>query len=202
MVSQDVTEFGQAALVLDGEFRQFEALVRELEHLGVDSDKGLKRGLVLVAEINSCRGRLESGMKGLGAALESVRQRNEAAEKVVAEKSADVQERQLKSEQLFLRLKMLGDLVNEMNDGVVKFRDQAAAAEAGNAPADLPERFAQFDSQLGRLVDEARKLVDDAHDANMKFLEQNADSLRQSLASARNKLGLLLERHVKAPTLH
>lgn len=189
-----LSEFGQAAVTLDAALVEFEKLVGEFDRLVVESDKGLERGLTLLDEIQACRNRLEAGMQALSQTLTEARNRNERAEKIVAEKGVLLEGRRREAEQMFARFKTLGDAVVQINASLIHLKDQAAAGMSEEDKALLVTRFPEVGSQLEILIGEAKKLVEEARAAGLKGLERNADSLRQSLASAHNRIHLLVTR--------
>jgi len=192
-----LSEFGQAAVTLDSALVEFEKLVGEFDRLVLQSDKGLERGLTLLDEISACRNRLEAGMQLLSQTLTQARTRNEQAEKIVAEKGMLLEGRRREAEQMFARFKTLGDAVVQINTSLIHLKDQAAAGMSDDDKAMLVNRFPEVGAQLEILIEQAKKLVEEAREAGLKTLERNADSLRQSLASAHNRIHLLVTRQAE-----
>jgi hypothetical protein len=58
----------------------------------------------------------------------------------------------------------------------------------------LTAHIPELDQKLGLLIEEARKLQEDARAANMRTTERNADSMSQTLQSARRKLSVFVEK--------
>lgn len=194
--------FGQAALALDGDFVLFERLSTELESLSLNSEKGLERARALLLQFGECGTRIGDGMQVLSTELMAAQQRTEKAAQLVSQKALEVQQRQGETEGLLTRFKTLGDMVKQVTTlvGQLKQPDADITPEQQQV---LATRLPEINGQLGILVDEAKKLMDDAHKANLKTLESNADSLRQSLAATRHRLNQFVERHVAAaPAIH
>lgn len=191
---KDLSAFGEAALALDAEFAEFERLAREIERLSIGSDKGLERGRTLLVEIDSCNERMALGMQGLSRTLDEARQRSEDAAKLVCERALEIQTRHREAEAMMERFKALGEMVKQINVAVTSLKNQNSADVTDEDRAVIESRMPDFNTQMGILVEEARKLMEDAREANMKDLERNADSLRQSLQSARHKLNLIADR--------
>jgi hypothetical protein len=57
--------------------------------------------------------------------------------------------------------------------------------------ASLSMKLSEFELQLGPLIDEAQNIRTAARLSKMKTLEQNADSLTETLKSIRQKIGAL-----------
>lgn len=199
---ESLSDFGKAAITLDTELVLFEKLVGELNFVEVNSDKGLERGVFLLKEIHSCRERMEAGMRGLAQALDAARTRNESAEKAIVDRAQSIQSRQQEADSLFTRFKALGNMVQQINTSVASLRERTGDEMTDEAQSELASHFPEIETQLGVLVGEAKKLREEALSANMKFLERNADSLRQSLEAARNRLKLLAKPPTQPPQFH
>jgi outer membrane PBP1 activator LpoA protein len=189
-----LSPFGQAATQLDAAFVDFERLARELEQLEIASDKGFDRARGLLSEVDGCRQLLESSMQAMAAELDAARGRSEKAAQAILGRALEVQDRQRDTEALLQRFQQLGGMVKQITESVRELNVQPPGQLSPEEQAQLDERLPQFNEQMGTLVDAARKLMDDARAANMKALERNADSLRQSLQAARHRLNILVER--------
>jgi hypothetical protein len=195
--------FAQAALDLDRDFTQFERLAREIERLSVNSDRGLERAGIMMGEIDAVRKRLETGMVALAKTLDDARERTEKAALTVSNRAQEIRERQLEAENMLTRYKTLGEMVKQITTALTQLRKPGAGEMTPEDQATLAKRLPEFNAQMDVVVNEARKLMDDAHQANMKTLERNADSLRQSLQAARNRFNIFVEKSAggSSPTL-
>ena len=189
--TRSTSRFSEAALELDRCLIRFEDLVREMEHLAIQSDKGMDGALTLLAEIAECRTQMESGMRALSRTLEEARVRNEKAEELLSVYSVQVEERQRQSEQMFARFRALGNMATEVDEVVKQLREKFNEELLDEARSILTDSILNLEAQLGVLTDEAKTLVEDARAANLQFLERNADAMRKSLAAARNRIKLL-----------
>lgn len=187
------TAFGQAALLLDEEFARFERLAREIERLSFNSDKGLERARTLMKEIDACRERMEASMHALSRGLDESRASNEAAVQLVAERAMALRERERETEQMVLRFKTLAEMVKKVSAAVAQLKRPSAGEMSPEDQKILTTRLPEINASIDVLIEEARKLMEDAHARNLKEIERNADSLRQSLQSARRKLNLLVD---------
>jgi chromosome segregation ATPase len=179
---------------LDAAFVEFERLARELEQLDIASDTGFDRARSLLSEVDGCRQKLESSMQAMAAELDAARGHSEKAAQAILGRALQVQDRQRDSEALLQRFQQLGGMVKQISDSVRELNVQPPGKMSPKEQAELDERLPQFDEQMSALVDAARKLMDDARAANLKTLERNADTLRQSLQAARHRLNILVER--------
>jgi hypothetical protein len=197
-----LSPFGLAAVALDGEFVEFERLVRELERVTIESDKGLERAHDLLVEVTACRERMSAGMQAMAAALDTARRANEASEQSLASRATAVHERRTVAESMLARFKALGEMVRQVTGAVAQLRPPSEGALSDDDQTLMASRLPEFNQKLNILVGEAQKLMQDAHGANFKSLEQNADSLRQSLQSACNKFNLFVEKHGRPSVVH
>lgn len=199
---EGLSEFGQAALTLDGEFTKFDRLAQEIERLAVTSDKGLARAETLLVEIDACRSRLGAGMQSFARILEAARERCDKAAQVVADRAVEVQARQKEVESLLFKFQALGEMVREITVSLTDLRGASEEVETDADRASLATRLSNYQEKIESLVEQAKKLVGDAHKANMSALERNADGLRQSLQATHNRLNLFVNKHVPEPTKH
>ncbi len=185
--------FVAAALALDAEFEALERLATALERAPVENEKGLERARRLLGEVEACRERLGARLQAFARALDEARARSEQANERVAARTAAVSERLGEGERLAKRLEALGNAVGQLEQLLAGLRRPDGGAlgeeERGQLAAQLPE----VDAQLGVLVDEARRLMDDAHAARLWTLQRGADTLRQSLQGARHRLAQIAQ---------
>lgn len=186
--AKEISDFGQAALALDREFLQIERFARELERLSKPSDKGMERAQTLLAEVEASRERLASQMQIFVKALELARQRNEAAQMIIAERAAMVHERQREGEKLLERFRSLAAMVGQITAANAQFQNVKTSELSPENREALLSHLPQLGEQLGVLIDEATQLMHDSRLAHAKVLEKNADSLRQRLQSLRQRL--------------
>lgn len=194
-VPKSQSEFARIALALDADFAAFERLARELDLLALKSDKGIERAETLLIQADKASQAIGKGMVDLGAALELSRSRTERAAQVISEKAEAVRERQEEVTTLVDRFRSLGGMVKSLTEAIPELKKPNGGELTQEESEILANSLPAFNEQVERLVDEARKLMDDAHAANLKILERNADSLRQSLQGAHHRLELFVKRH-------
>src|SRR4051812_9858905 len=110
----DLTPFGQFALSLDSDFREFERLKSQLEKTELDSDFGLERAKQLLTKFSECGMRITEGIQGFAKALEDARHCAETAAIAVSARALVVQERQEACDRLAGRFQTLGEKVRKM----------------------------------------------------------------------------------------
>ena len=185
--TKNLSPFGQSALTLDNDFAELDRLSGQIERLSIESDSGMERAKELLVKFGECGQRISTGVQSLAKSLEETRSRAETAAQSVASRAALIQERHHENERMLDRFRSLGDKVREVSTALAALKAPAkGVTEEGKAL--IAKQLPEFNAQLETLTAEAQKLKDDAREANMKTLERNADSLYQTLQSARRKL--------------
>jgi chromosome segregation ATPase len=191
-----LSSFAESALQLDSDFLELERLSGQLERLDVNSDSGLDKAREILAKFGECGNRIGSGVQKLAKELEEARVRAEKAAELVAQRANVVQERQQIQDRLSEKFHTLTEMVRKVSQLIGQLKKAEGETMSDDERTQLAQQLPGFDSQLSVLVDEAMKLKVEAQEANMKTLMKNADSLSQTLLSAKRKLGTL------SPMLH
>ncbi len=195
--------FGQAAVKLDAVLRTYDQLANELEHLEVASDKGLARGQTLLKEVDEARTRLGAEMQNFAQHLQASRERCDQVEAVIASRTDAVNDRLQLADGLFKRFQILGEMVHAITLSLASLKkSDDTEALSSEEKTEMASRLPEFNEKISILIDEAKKLVGEARDSNLKSLEQNADSMHQTLQSAQNKFNLYIEKQTGAASLH
>jgi chromosome segregation ATPase len=187
--SKNLTPFAEAALTLDSDFAELEQLSGQLDRLSLESDTGLERAKKILAQFGECGGRIGDRLQNLAKTLDEARSGAEKAAQLIADRAVRVQERQQQNDQLAERFGTLNGMVRTISTALSQLKKPEGAKLSEEERTFLSEKLPELDQQMRTLSDEAFKLKEDAQKANMKTLERNADSLAQTLSSARRKLG-------------
>lgn len=104
---------------------------------------------------------------------------------------------------LFKRFQVLGEMVQAITESLGALKKPENEELSGEEKAAMVGRFPEFNEKIAVLINEAGKLVAEAREANLKTLEQNADLMKQTHQSAKNKFNLYIEKHAQSPsTVH
>lgn len=191
---RNISEFFQSAAALDADFAELERLGGQLDRLEIDSDNGLEQAQKRLARFSECGERIGTGIMALAKALDETRARAEKLAEVVRARAVVVQERQNETQRLLMRFQSLGELAKKINATIAGLKKPVKKGElTDDEKALLSQHMPEIDSKLGMLLDEARKLREDARKVNMKALERNAETLSQALLSARRQLGTAIQ---------
>jgi hypothetical protein len=185
---KDLSPFGVAALELDADFVELERLSGQLERLSIESESGLERAQRLLVKFGECGQRIGEGVTRFSKALEEAHARAEKAAQAVAVRAVAVKERRQESDELLERFRVLGTMVGEITAFLARYRKPPGNALSAEERHSIARQIPEIDARLGTLIDEAAKLKTDAQRSRMRGLERDADSLGQTLLSARRKL--------------
>jgi hypothetical protein len=191
--NQTLSAFGQAALALDHDFTELERLAAQIERLEFESDAGFEKAQELLTRFSECGQRIGEGVQTLAQSLEKSRLGAEKAAEMVSARANLIHERHLERERMFARFRVLGESVRELSGEVAQLKRPSDLEPTNEEKALWPVKLQELEKRFAPLIEEARKLQDEAHVAKLRTIEKNADSLGQSLAAARKKLGALAE---------
>lgn len=194
----DLSAFARAALALDVRFEEFCRLADELERVSTESDTGLERARILLKDLAECRESFTPASQDMARALEDARQRTAAAAEMVEIKEQAVQNRVAHVDQMLSRYRLLGDTVRRVTTAVSELKQSPEGGLSAAERSLLASKMPEINSQMAIVVDEAKRLMDDARAANMKILERNCDSLRQSVQASIHRFSQLSS----SPTAH
>lgn len=193
--TQTHSEFAQSALNLDLEFTQFARIAEELERVSILSEKGLDKARAFLTELDACGKRIGSGMQALANALDKAREQTEKVASAVSNRAVEVNQRQEESQHMFERLRVLGDMARTITGAVVNLKKTSDENISDEDRALISAQLPEVNAQLNVFVEEARKLTEDAKLKHMVELERSAQSLRQSIQAASNRLNLFVKQN-------
>jgi uncharacterized protein YoxC len=188
---QEPTQLVQAAEGVEEELRRFEDLADLVLRTPLDSEKNLERASKALREVAESDERLVAQLQKLVAAVGGVRDRQQEHARGVNARAEELQARTQAFQGLLQRYAGLGRSAAELNAVV---QDIAARKAKATTSEDNRALAGSLDQLLERMVgvaDEAQGLATSANEADFSDIARQADSLRQQLLSARNKMSLL-----------
>lgn len=201
--TDSLSEFGMAAIALDVALQDYDRLAADLGRADVQSDKGLARAQEVLERVEASRTELANQMQSFAGRLQQARTRCDEVEAIVAEKTGQVNDRVQFADALFRRLKMLGEMVHAITQSLATLKGPGEEAVSNEEKGAMLNRLPEFNEKISVLIEEAKRLTSEARQANLKTLEQNSDTIRQTLQSAQNKFNLYIEKHTAtAGTVH
>jgi len=188
---QEPTQLEQAAEGVEEELRRFEALADTVLRTPLDSERNLERASRALREVAESDERLVAQLQKLVAAVGGVRDRQQEHARGVNARAEELQTRTQAFQALLQRYAGLGRSASELNAVV---QDIAARKQKATTPEDnraLAGSLEQLLERMGQVAEEAQGLANSATADDFNDIARQADSLRQQLLSARNKMALL-----------
>ena len=185
-----------AAEAFDAELERFAHLTEAARHGSLGSQKALERAAEALKEIADCEEQMQAQARALMAALGAAREQQEKQAALAAQRAEEVRERTAVYGELLKRFQALGAEAAELN--VMGQSLSARKPEARRAPARKRPRIRSstnglrdLSQRMGEVADHAQGLTTAARDADFEDVARQAESLRQQLLAARNKVQLL-----------
>jgi hypothetical protein len=189
-----------AAEALEDELRRLGSIAREAQRLPLDSQRNLERTREKLAELGSVDERLRPLVAALMSAVKQLVDDQQVQATALGARTAEVQRRAEAFQGLMLRYADLGRSFHELNELVQAFAGGGGATAA--APGAEPPSLETVQASIARLIDSATEVAQAARADGFEDVARQADSLRQQLLSAGNKLKLVAERHDRARAVH
>lgn len=203
---QDPTPLTSAAEAFDEALQRFSSLTQALRKRELDSRHALESAAELLKDVTRCQEELQARAQALVGALGAAREAQQAQADFVQERAREVQQRAQDYATLTSRFEEVGQHAAGLNTLAQSVAARRGIADQSLKDTELPAVLSQLDElreRMGQVADQAAALITDARAARFEELCGRADSLRQQLLAARNKVGLLRETLVKAvpPTM-
>jgi len=181
----------QSVLNLDTHFSDLERLSSRIQDLELKTDFDMNQARQLMARFSESAQAVSTEIVELATRLEEARTRAEENGRIVALKAEELQSKQDNNENKMAAFLKLTTKVAELNEELKTLRKPEGEEYSEAEKEAVNGRMARLRHQLQPLIDEANVLNDEARVSKLKILEQNADSLSQSLSAISQKLALL-----------
>ncbi len=192
------SELATAAEALDAQLRRFESLADQFRRAPLNSEKSLERASKLLNDVAEQERVLNESVSALVAAVSSARNRQQVQADVITEHAQQLQQRAEAFKALLERYGALGQSAAELNQRMQDFAAQRAQAKTEEQNAELGLSLDALHERMGQVAEEAQGVTRLAEEQDFLDVGRQAESLRQQLLSARNKLNLL--RKTSAPS--
>lgn len=185
-----------AAEAFDAELERFAHLTETAGHGNLSSQKALERAAETLKEIADCEEEMQAHARALMAALGAAREQQETQAALASQRAEEVRTRTAVYSGLLERFKGLGAEAAELNamgQNLSARKREGAAAAGAEAPRDpaLASGLRELSQRMSEVAEHAQGLITAAREADFEDVARQAESLRQQLLAARNKVQLL-----------
>lgn len=178
----------QSVVAFDHHISELERIGNKLEELELKSEFDFQMARkLLVNFVEHGKGISEEVLR-FSDLLNQARERASAVSERVNMRSSEVSGRDAEQQSKYERFRILAEKVRAINTAMATLRPPEGQTISDEDRKSLFAALMEFDAQLIPLVEEAESLRKEAHESKMKELEQNADSLAQTLTSVRKKV--------------
>jgi hypothetical protein len=188
---RDLSPLVKAAIALDEYFAELERLGGKLNSLEMKSEFDFEHAEKLMARFAECGQGVSDEVTNLAAHLNEARAKAEVIAGTVAKRAEMVRARKADQHSKFEEYRLIGEGVRELSVALADLKRPEGEKISDEDRAHINLRLSQFEDQLNPLIDRAQTLRKDAQVAKIKLLEQNADSLAQTLQAIRQRLNSL-----------
>lgn len=185
------SELVAAAEALESQLTRFESLADQLHKSPLNSEKSLERASKLLRDVAEQDQVLNASVSALVAAVTAARDRQQTQAEAVNARAEELQQRAETFKSLLERYGELGKSAAELNQRMQEFAAKRAQAQTPEQNAELIGTLDALNERMVQVADEAQSVTKLAEEQDFTDVGRQADSLRQQLLSARNKLGLL-----------
>jgi uncharacterized protein YoxC len=180
-----------AAEDLDEQLRRFESLTEQFQKAPLNSEKSLERASKLLRDVAEQDRVLNESVSALVAAVSGARDRQQKNAEAVNEHAQYLEKRAETFKTLLERYGALGQSAAELNQRMQDFAAKRAEPQTAEKNVEVVASLEGLSERMGQVADEAQAVVKLAEEQDFADIGRQADSLRQQILSARNKLGLL-----------
>ena len=172
------SELAEAALALDHELRRFEDLAAQAGNLKLNTEKNLERATEALSRAAESQDRINTQVQKLVKAIGDARQTQESDAAVLMARAQEIAGRRKQFAEVLQRMGALGQMAKEVQE----------LLKAG--PGNLDE----VQQRMQKVADDAAEIGQAAQSQEMEDLARQADTLRQQVLSAKNKVALLAKK--------
>jgi chromosome segregation ATPase len=199
-------DLSDAALALQRELARFEELAASARRLPLDTRRGIERAARATTEATEGQDRVSASLGALVAAINAARERHAANAAALQARGEEIRDRADELGALHERYGALGEEGKAINQLVLEAAALQREATTPAAVRELVVTLEGIEERMSKLASVARDLARAATAATMSDIAEQSDALKQQIAAARNKLGLLrkglVEKLSDPTTLH
>ena len=189
--TENHTPLLEAAEAFDTELARFAHLTDSSRKGKLDSQRSLQRAAEALKEVADCEELLQQHAQRLMSALASARDAQQTQAELVRERATEIQTRTEVYADLMRRFQALGQDAVDLNALGQQLAGKTRTPAEMAADDGLAAGLDDLQQRMGGVSERAQALAASAHEADFEDVSRQADSLRQQILSARNKISLL-----------
>jgi hypothetical protein len=180
-----------AVLALNEYFSEIERVGTKINTMDLKSEFDFEQARRLMARFAECGEGVSSEVVKLSGYLNDARIKSDTLAQGVWARAEEINSRDTVQKDKMEEFRLLGEKVRALSTDLQQLRRPEGEVLTDEDRATIAGTLTEFDARLEPLIDQATRLRKEAHLARMRTLEQNADSLTQTLQSIRSKLAAL-----------
>lgn len=190
------TEFLRAAHAVDDELEHFQRAVEAVQRGPLNSAKGLERAAQSLTQVTEAEQRLGAAMQALSGALNQAHALQQEQAQQAVERAKIIAVRTAEFQKLMEGYRALGTAATALNGETAELLRRKKELKEIRDPADRAETAAlvgdvqALQAKLSGVAEVAQKLMETARATDFEDVARQADSVRQQLLAASNKLAL------------
>lgn len=190
--SKDKSPLAQSVLALESYFAELERLGNKITASDMKSEFDFEQARRWMERFSECGEEVAVEVQKLATLLGQAQARAEELARAVSEKAGTLQSHHTEKQKYWDEFHALTATIQELSQKITQLRRPEGEVMTTEQRAELHTTLANIGEQLAPLIDQASRLRKDAQKSRLKTLEQNADSLTQTLQSVKQKLSTWL----------
>jgi hypothetical protein len=183
------SELMAAALAFDEELERFGRLAEAARQGPLNSQKNLERAARMFDDIGESEKRLGEVAQTLVTALNAARQKQESHAVAIQKRADLIEQRTAAAAVLLQQYAAMGEKAAELNQLALAIA--AKSADGQRNDAELLPALGELRARMGEVAENAKNLVVAAREADFDDIARQADSLRQQITAADQKVAAI-----------
>jgi DNA repair exonuclease SbcCD ATPase subunit len=182
-----------SAAGLDGELRRYVELAATAVRVPLTSEKNIERAARAIADAAESEKRVLAHVQALVGAITGAREAQQSSTEALNAHASAVTRRRAELDARLARFAQLGEVAKTMNAAIQKVAGyKANPYDANPTEADeMKNALTQVEEGMATVATHANELAAEATQASFEDLARQAESLRQQVLAAKNRLSLL-----------
>lgn len=181
-----------AVLSLDEHFASLKRLSGRIDEIDLKSNFDFEQSERLINLFAETGHAISGDINHFVQVLNEARSQAEAAAQKVSVKAEELKLKKDDVHVKMARFQSLSEKVSKLNESLMQFKRPMGEQLSDQEKAELKTRLGEVAGHLNALIDEAAELKTIGQESKIKTLEQNADSMRQTLIAVSQKIDSMI----------